>query len=149
MEVLVDGSRTNPDLWLESQTMPSAAVPSVSPEEHRVAQALSLTDEEYARSKYAIEKTRLQLQSRAERLGKIVNLLLSSNQSSGEVRKVWFNTFRGVYRIDLDENSSEFQIAIPEDVVDAVLDGGSAHGKAQIEALLAGHLAAAPAARAS
>ena len=65
MEVLVDGSRTSSDYWLESQTMPTAAIPSISPEEHRIAQSLSLTDEQYARSKYAIEKTRVRLQARA------------------------------------------------------------------------------------
>ena len=129
--------------------MPATAVPAVSPEEHRVAQALSLTDEEYARSKYAIEKTRLQLQVRAGRLGEFVNALFESKQSVTRVRRVWFNTYRGVYRVDLKSESSEFQVAIPEDIADAVLDGGSVTAITQMESLLAVHIALPSAARAS
>ena len=146
MEVLVDGSRASSEYWLESQTMPAANVPPVSPEEHSVAEALSLTDEQYGRSKYAIEKTRAQLERRAFRFGEMVKSVLDENQMTEEVRLVWLSTFRGEYRVDLRKGGAEVRFMVPEDDADALLNSDTRAAQARLQALLSIHLVMQPAA---
>jgi hypothetical protein len=148
MEVRVDGNRSTNDSWLEAHRIPAQALPAITEDEQRVAEKLSISSEEYSRSKYAAELTKTQLQQRALKVGQLIENWLRKHDESAVVKAVWLKTFEGKYRVDVETYGAVQNVFVREELIDDVLDSGSHEAKLSLDRLLSLNLLAQEAARA-
>ena len=137
MQIHVDGYRSSDENWLYAHNLPSQELPELSREEHQVAEQLGVSAEDYARGKFAGDRTRGELEQRASRVGNLVDAWLWQNLLAGSVKAVWLKTFQGKFRVDIETEEQVSFCFLDEDLVDALLDSGSLEAQHQIERSLA------------
>jgi hypothetical protein len=149
MEVRVDGSRSTSENWLRASVATDPELPKLTPEERLIAEKLGIAAEEYARSKYAIELTDVELRDKAVIVGEFVQAWLDVHQLPASVESVWLKTFEGKYRLELSFGAKHNLIFVDESLIDQMLEEGSSRAKNGLEHLLQMNLLPAQAARAS
>jgi hypothetical protein len=149
MEIQIDGNRSSSENWLESHRIPVQDLPAISEDEQRVAEKLSISAEEYRRSKYASELTKKQLELRASKVGQLVQNWLRSRRLSGETKGVWLKTFDGKYRVDVDVDGVGQQVLLSEELMDDILDSGSYEAQRSFDRALMANFGTREAAQAS
>lgn len=141
MEIRIDGSRATSDNWLFAHQLPSTDLPVLTEAELRVAQHLGIAAEEYARSRYAADLTDAELGKRAEALAKWVDRWLSRFAPKWSVQQVFFKTIEGKLRLTVTDAGGERQLVfVSEDLVDDLLDCGSAQASEALARLLRANL---------
>ena len=149
MEVRVDGSRSSSENWLRASLISSRELPKLGADEEEVARKLGISVESYARSRYAGDLTTLELEQRAEKLGRVIQAWLVARQIQGSVDFVWLKTFEGKYRIDVEVKGKHTLIFIDESLVDEMFESGSVQAERGFQHILELNLLPAEAVRAS
>jgi hypothetical protein len=137
MQILIDGNRSTNESWLVAHRVSEQELPAITPEEETVAGKLSISTDDYRRSKYAAELTKRELESRALKIGQIVENWLRNRNISAEVESVWLKTFDGKFRIDVKVAGKIEYLHISEDLVDDIFDSGSREAQQSLDRLLA------------
>src|SRR5277367_2608607 len=125
MEIRVDGNRSSGENWMRAQTAPIQQLPPLSPEQKTAAARLGLKDEDYARSVFAVDLERKDLEQRAEQAAHVIERLAPRELSSFRVSGVWLKTFDGKYRFDVESNGRQCLIFVSEDLINDLLEAGS------------------------
>ena len=149
MQVLVEGSRSTSDDWLWAQQLPASELPSLSDEQKSVAKKLGVSPEDYARSAKAGELTRQELQVKAATFGSLLEQKIRGRVPNASVESVTLLTFEGKFRAVAVAEGKEIRLQIDEDLVDRLLESGSAELEARLDRIIDLNLPGSAAARAS
>ena len=149
MDVYVDGNRSSIENWTRAQTAPVQELPALTEEQKTVAGKLGLKDESYARSLYAGELERKNLEKKAEQAARLVERFASQKVPGLRVEQVWLKTFDRKFRFDVDLNGSSALIFVSEDLIDDLLESGSRAAEEQIKRIIDVNLPASWTVRAS
>jgi hypothetical protein len=93
---------------------------------------LGISEEGYARSVFAEQLTRVDLEQRARRLGALIEKWHEGVIPKVSVLRVWLTTFEGRFRVELKAASQVATIFLEEDDVDDLFDSGSEQAERQI-----------------
>jgi len=149
MDIRIDGNRSSRENWMRAQTAPVQDLPALTEEQKLAANRLGLNDEAYARSFYAGELERKDLEGKAERAAQLIEKLAARKFPGLKIARVWLKTFDGKFRFDVSLNSSSALIFAAEDLIDELLERGSKTAEEQIERIIDLSLPASWTARAS
>ena len=141
MEIRIDGSRATSENWLFAHQLPSSDLPVLSDAELRTAERLGIAAEDYARSRYAADLTDAELGKRAEALAKWVGRWLARFAPQWTVQEVFFKTIEGKLRLTVTGDGGARQLVfVSENLVDDLLDCGSAQASDALARLLRANL---------
>jgi|SRR5579885_3533557 len=149
MDIRIDGSRSSSENWMRAQTAPAQELPVLTEEQKLAANRLGLSSEAYARSFYAGELERKNLEGKAERAAQLIEKLAARKFPGLKIIRVWLKTFDGKFRFDVSLNGSDALIFAAEDLIDELLEQGSKTAEEQIERIIELSLPASWRARAS
>ncbi len=149
MDIHVDGYRSTNENWLLAQNVASQELPPLTQEQREVAKDLGLSPDAYARSLFAGDLTRGELQQRSEAVAHLVNRWLERNAVRGDVKAIWLKTFEGKFRVDVQNAGRTVLVFIDEDVIDGILASGSSESQRQFERILDANFGMKEQARAS
>lgn len=136
MEVRVDGNRSSGENWMRAQTAPIQELPALSDEQKDIAAKLGQNDEAYARSLFAGDLERKNLEERAKQAAQVIERLASHRVPGLRLDSVWLKTLEGRFRFDLDLNGIHTLIFVSEDVIDELLESGSRAAEEQIARII-------------
>ncbi len=125
MEVAVDGWRSGISEWQEVRDIPKEKLPPLTAEQREVARKLGVSEDDYARSALAGERTREQLLKKTERLAHVVSESAKSTGRPVEVARVTLRTIDHRFDVEFRVNGSTVPVRIDEDIVDDYFDSGS------------------------
>jgi hypothetical protein len=136
MDIRVDGNRSSIENWAKAQTTPIQELPALTEEQRVVARKLGLKDESYARSLYAGDLERKNLEKKAEQAAQVIERLASQKVPGLRVDGVWLKTFDRKFRFDVDLNGSSALIFVSEDLIDELFENGSRSSEEQIARII-------------
>jgi hypothetical protein len=136
LDIYVDGNRSSIENWMRAQTTPMQELPPLSEEQKTVAGKLGLKDESYARSLYAGDLERKNLERKAEQAAQLLVRIASQKVSGLRVEQVWLKTFDRKFRFDVDLNGKTALIFVSEDLIDDLLENGSRAAEEQLNRII-------------
>lgn len=136
VQILVDGSRSSTESWVQAYRMPVEELPSISQDEQSVAGKLAIPPDDYRRSKYAADLTKQQLELRASKVGQLVQNWLRLHGIKAETTAVWLKTFEGRYRVEVRIGDQVHSFFLAEETMDDLLDAGSQEAQQKFEVVL-------------
>jgi hypothetical protein len=136
MEIRVDGNRSSIENWARAQAAPPQELPKLTEEQRIVAGKLGLSDESYARSLYAGDLERKNLEKKARQAAQLIERLASQRIPGLRVDDVWLKTFDRKLRFDVVLNGSSALIFVSEDLIDELFENGSTSAEEQIARII-------------
>lgn len=136
MDISVLGARVSVADWQAAQNMPSADVPALTPEQREVARKLQIAAEDYARSALADQRAMEKLLGKAERFARLLEQILKRTAPPAAIESIALNTWEDRFEIVLHINEHVFPVNIAEDIVDDLLERGSAEAEQRMSRIL-------------
>jgi hypothetical protein len=136
MEIAVDGWRTGAADWDAVRSLPVEQLPPLSEEQRSVAKKLGISEQDYARSVVAGERSRESLLSKTERLAKFLEQRLAGLGIKGRISRVTLRTIQDRFDVELQVNDGRLPLRIDEDLVDDFFDGGSEESERELARIL-------------
>ena len=136
MEIIIEGTRTDPRDWREAQALPREKLHPLSSEQKEVVRKLKLSEEGYARTILASEKTQERLVSKARRFGNILLKKLETAHPGMKINWVSLATIELKYYVEVMAGSETFKIRFDESTVNDLLEGGSKEADNKIDGIL-------------
>jgi len=136
MNISVQGSRTSSADWESVRNLPAEQLPPLSPEQREVARKLGISQDDYARSFLAGERTMEKMVSKTERLARFLAERLRRSAREMEIEAVILNTWDGKFEVSVRAGDRVVPIRIAEEVVDDYFDSGSPEMEQRIERVL-------------
>ena len=145
MEIVIEGWRAGGEERKEAASVPVDQLPVLTDEQKLVAKKFGMPEEAYARSTYAGKRNQERLVEKSKRFAQILGEKLATIAEGAKIDRVRLVTIEHEYRIDLSVNDAKIHFRVPEEMVDDLVEGGSAHVGQQIadrlETVLAGRAA--------
>lgn len=138
MEIGVDGIRAGVADWQAVRSIPREQLPPLTAEQREVARKLGISEDDYARSALAGERTREQLLHKTERLAKVVDTA-AKNSATGkpvEVQRVILRAIDHRFDIDLRVDGSTIPVRIDEGLVDDYFESGSEDSELRLKRIV-------------
>ena len=132
MEIRIDGSRSSAENWMQAQIISNQFLPELSDAQKVVADKMGISHEGYARSLYAGDLGRKELEGKAERIARLVEQVAQQKVPGIKVAAVWLKTLDGKFRFDCNLDRSHSFILMDEDLLDELLESGSKAAEEQI-----------------
>jgi len=136
MEIAVDGWRAGAAEWDAVRSLPASELPSLSPEQREVAKKLGVSEQDYARSALAGERTREVLLRKTERLARLLEQRMQGSGLSGTITRVMLRTIEHRFDVEVQSSGRFVPLRIEESLVDDYFDGGSADAEERLGRIL-------------
>ena len=137
MDIHISGNRASSESTLRAHLAPLQELPKLSAAQIQVAIKLRVKPEEYARSLLAFNLEEQHLRPKVLQAANLIERLARSKFTGLHVEEVWLNTFEEEYHFKV---SAQEQRAVPvllsEDLIDKVLESGSASAEHEIVRIL-------------
>lgn len=137
MEISVQGWKASPTDWEAVRKLPKDQLPPLSEEQREVARKLGVSEEDYARSALAGERTQNALLATTETFARLLQRKLKDIDSKATVENVVLQLLEGRFEILLRLNGKLFPLRIHEDIVNDLFEGGSAEADEKLSRILA------------
>ena len=121
-EVLIQSNTIPPEEWFRAMSAPKSELPELSQEQREAVRKLDISEEEYARTELARRYGREGLRRRGERFGAIIQRLLQELGGRGRVIALVYEGGKSRWVVRIELPSGLRNLAIPEELVDDVLD---------------------------
>jgi hypothetical protein len=132
----VDSARTSVTEWRAVQQIPKDELPPLRKSEREAAGAFKRSEEDYARSLLAAERTRAELIEKAERLARFLKQLLNSARPRAAVKKVSLRTLDGKFDVEVDVEGKRSTMHMDEGIFDDLLERGSEEAEHRLRKIL-------------
>lgn len=136
MEISVDGGRTSTGMWDAVRNLPTNELPPLTVAQREAARKMRVSDEDYARSFLAAERTRDVLLSKTERLGRFLADQLHSLRLEAVIAGITLRTLERVFEVEVQASWGRVPIRIDETVVDDLFERGLAEGEERLKRIL-------------
>jgi len=132
----VDGMRTGANEWSQAQAIPTSDLPPLSDPQRRAAQKMGISEEEYARSFVAGEKTANWLLGKTQRLAGLLQEYVKQVNSTAKLETIILRTFEERFDVEFSVEGRIVPIRIRENVVDDLFEAGSAQAEQDLRRIL-------------
>jgi hypothetical protein len=136
MEIAVDGWRAGSVDWEKVRNLPSEQLPQLTEDQRAVARKLGVSEEDYARSVVAGERSQEVLLAKAERLARLLEQRMRAAGIAGQVNRVTLRTIQDRFDIELQVNDRVLPLRIDESIIDDYFDGGSGDSEQRLSQIL-------------
>jgi|SRR5579863_5373400 hypothetical protein len=136
MEIAVDGWRSGATDWDAVRNLPAEQLPQLSEEQRAVAKKLGISEQDYARSLVAGERSREALLVKTERLARLLEQRIAALGIGGRVNRVVLRTIQDRFDIEVQLNGRVLPLRIEESIVDDYFDSGSADAEKRLAQIL-------------
>jgi hypothetical protein len=113
-----------------------ADLPCLSPEQKEVAKKLGISEDAYARSLLASKFGDERMRQRAHVLGEVIQVLLEKFGSEYRVEAVVADMFNGRWVVRVGFPRGDFDLRVPRELADDVLDSGQPSEVTKLKALV-------------
>jgi hypothetical protein len=136
MEIAVDGWRSGATDWDAVRNLPAEQLPQLSEEQRAVAKKLGISEQDYARSVVAGERSREALLVKTERLARLLEQRIAALGIGGRVNRVVLRTIQDRFDIEVQLDGRVLPLRIEESIVDDYFDSGSADAERRLAQIL-------------
>jgi hypothetical protein len=126
MEIIIEGWRAGRAERQEAESVPFSHLPPLSDEQKTVAKKMGISEEAYARSAFAGKRNQERLLEKTRRFGEILERTLHTRFEGARIDRIRLVTIDHEYRIDLSAGDRKVLFRVPENMVDDLVEGGSA-----------------------
>ncbi|MGA2905622.1 MAG: hypothetical protein ABSD98_17495 [Candidatus Korobacteraceae bacterium] len=112
--------------------MPLGELPALSDEQREVARKLGVSEEDYARSALAGQRTQQALLQKAEALASFLDRLIQRGHEAISVTRVVLDVVEHRFIVELNVNGRPRIIRVDEGIVDDYFDSGSTEAEANL-----------------
>jgi hypothetical protein len=123
MVVGVDGWRATAEEWEFVRSLPAGQLPGLTPEQREVARKLGFSEEDYARSILAGERSQSRLLKKAEWLARLLQERFA--KLGARVERVMLRASLERFDAEIRVNGAPVPIRIREEIVDRYFERGS------------------------
>jgi hypothetical protein len=125
MEIEVQGWRAYPAEWHAVRGIPPNELPALSSEQREVARKLGISEEDYARSALAGQRTQEILLQKTERLARFLEKRIEASRLPAKINRIVLVAVEQKFTVELEVNRRPLFLRIDEAVVDDFFDSGS------------------------
>jgi len=125
MEIGVDGWRAGAAEWNAVRAVPANELPALTPEQREVAKKLGVSEQDYARSALAGQRTREALLYKTERFARLLEQRMQASGLSGTITRVMLRTIEHRFDVEIQSDGRFVPVRIEENLVDDYFDSGS------------------------
>jgi hypothetical protein len=136
MEIAVDGWRSGATDWDAVRNLPAEQLPQLSEEQRAVAKKLGISEQDYARSLVAGERSREALLVKTERLARLLEQRIAALGIGGRVNRVVLRTIQDRFDIEVQLNGRVLPLRIEESIADDYFESGSADAEKRLAQIL-------------
>jgi len=136
MEISVQGWKASPSDWEAVRKMPKGELPALSDEQKEVARKLGLTEEDYARSALAGERTQNALLIKTEMFARLLEKKIHEIGLKAIVENVVLRILEDRFDVMLRVDGTSLPLRIKEGIVDDLFESGSAEAEDKLLRIL-------------
>lgn len=136
MEISVQGWKASPSEWEAVRRLPKAELPPLTEEQKEVARKLGVSEEDYARSALAGERTQNALLAKTETFARLLEKKLRDLGLNANVENVVLQILDDRFEVLLRMNGKLLPLRIKEEIVDDLLERGSAEAEERLARIL-------------
>lgn len=136
MEISVHGWKASPSDWEAVRKLPKDQLPPLTEQQKEVARKLGVSEEDYARSALAGERTQNTLLAKTETFARLLEKKLSELGSKASVENVALQILDDRFEVLLRVNGKLLPLRIKEEIVDDLLESGSADAEEKLSKIL-------------
>lgn len=136
MEISVQGWRASASDWEAVRKLPKDQLPPLTEKQKEVARKLKVSEEDYARSALAGERTQDALLAKTEMFARFLEKKLHDLGSRASVESVVLQILEDRFEVLLKLNGSLIPLKIKEDVVNDLFESGSAEAEERVARIL-------------
>lgn len=136
MNIAVDGWRASPSDWDAALRIPKNELPTLSEQQKKVAQKLGISEESYARSAVAGERTQNNLLAKTEMFARLLGKKIGDLGFKASIESVVLRVLEDRFEVSLMINGSRLPLRISEEIVDDLFESGSVEAEEKLVRLL-------------
>ena len=136
MDVIVEGWRASPADWQAASREPADQLPPLSEAQREVARKLHIPEEDYARSAFAGKRTQAALLEKAQRFARLLDARVKKLREAASVSTVVLRTIDHRFDVEISDGKKLLPLRIDENIVDDLLEGGSADADRRVSGML-------------
>jgi hypothetical protein len=125
MEIAVQGWRAYPAGWQAVRGIPGTDLPALTAEQREVARKLGISEEDYARSALAGQRTQEILSQKTERLARFLEQRIESSRLPVRINRVVLVAVEQKFTVELEIKGRPVFLRSNESLVDDFFDSGS------------------------
>jgi hypothetical protein len=136
MEISVHGWKASPSDWEAVRKLPKDQLPPLTEQQKEVARKLGVSEEDYARSALAGERTQNALLVKTETFARLLEKKLRELGSKANVENVVLQILDDRFEVLLRVNGKLLPLRIKEEIIDDLLESGSADAEEKLSKIL-------------
>jgi hypothetical protein len=136
MEISVQGWRASASEWKEVRGIPKDQLPALTKEQKEVAGKLGVSEEDYARSALAGERTQNSLLAKTEAFARLLEKKIKDLGFKAVVENVILQILEHRFDVLLNVNGTKLPLRIKEEIVDDLFEAGSADAEEKLSRIL-------------
>ena len=125
MNISVQGVRAEAKDWDAVSKLPAHELPALTEERRRVARKLGISEEDYARSVLAGERTTDKLLAKTEWFGRYFQEQVAQTVPGASIEEVTLNTLEHRFEVSLRVGQQIIPLRVAEGLVDDLFERGS------------------------
>ena len=136
VSISVAGFRTRASEWDAAKMVPKEELPPLTDAQRDAAKKMGVSEEDYARSFMAGEKTWNILLDRTRQLARVLQGVVREISPEAVVESVVLRTWEERFDVDIREGEKRIPVRIEEDIVRRLFEGGSAEAERSLRRVL-------------
>ncbi len=136
MKIAVSGFRSNRSEWEAVQKVPKEQLPPLTPEQHKVAEQLRISQEDYQRSALAGKRIGEKLLKKTEWFAKFLQRTLTAQAPEATIESVFLDTWKEKFEVAIKINGAVLPLHVAEGIVDDLFDLGSTDAEQRLSHML-------------
>jgi hypothetical protein len=136
MEIAVDGIRVSPSDWEAIRNVPTGDLRPLTPPQREVARKLGISEDDYARSALAGERTQQSLLTKTETFARLLQRRLGEVAPEAKVNRVTLRTLNDRFDVEVVVDNSTLPLRIDERIVDDLFERGSEDAEQRLQRIL-------------
>ena len=136
MNIAVDGLRTSAGDWEAVRNIPREQLPPLNERQREVARKLKISEEDYARSALAGERTRGILFAKTEKLARFLEKEIGKLRPEAKLVQITLRTLDHRFDVEIQEDQAVIPLRISEDLIDDLFESGSAEAEQRLTRIL-------------
>jgi hypothetical protein len=136
VEVSVYGSRVFDEDWREAQHRPTNALPELTPAQRNTAKQLHVSEEDYARMFLAQQLSADRLVEKTAEFGNLLERSIQARGIDASVRSIKLDDLHQRYEVEVQANGTQVPLTIDGQLVQDLLERGSAEAEASISRII-------------
>jgi hypothetical protein len=136
MQISVQGWKASAGDWEAVRSIPTNQLPELTEEQKAVARKLGISEEDYARSYLAGERTQSALLAKTEMFARLLTKKIYDSGFKATVESVVLRILEDRFDVLLTVHGAKVPLRIQESIADELLEAGSAEADEKLSRIL-------------